>query len=118
MFVKHAWLTFYYGLARTRLQRYFTHFMQFVAAAFGISSCLVILLQCTPLSHVWTKDLVPPTEDGAKCIDLINFFYANSIIMIVNDTVMYMMPIFMLQDVDMLRGHRWGIYALFGIGGV
>ncbi|KAK4934524.1 hypothetical protein LTR10_024241 [Elasticomyces elasticus] len=118
MFIKHAWLTFYYGLARTRLQRYFTHFMQFVAAGFGISSVLVILLQCVPLSHVWTKHLIPPTEDGAKCIDLINFFYANSIIMIVNDTVMYLMPVFMLQDVDMLRGHRWGIYTLFGVGGV
>lgn len=118
MFVKHAWLTFYYGLARTRLQRYFIHFMQFVAAGFGISSVLVVVLQCIPLSYVWTKNLVPPTEGGAKCIDLINFFYANAIIMIVNDTIMYLMPVFMLQDVDMLRGYRWGIYALFAIGGV
>ncbi|KAJ9495672.1 hypothetical protein LTR96_008812 [Exophiala xenobiotica] len=118
MFVKHAWLTFYYGLARTRPQTWFIHFMQFIAAAFGISSVLVIVLQCVPLSHVWTRWLIPPVEDGAECINLMAFFYFNSIFMIANDTVMYLIPVMLLRNVDMLRGHRWGIYTLFGVGGV
>lgn len=118
MFVKHAWLTFYYGLARSRTQRYFIHFMQFTAAAFGISSVLVVVLQCIPLRYVWQKDLAPPVEDSAQCINLVAFFYANAIIMIVNDVVMYLIPMFLLRDVDMLKPYRWGIYALFGIGGL
>lgn len=118
MFVKHAWLTFYYGLARTRPQTWFIHFMQFIAAAFGISSVLVTMLQCVPLSHVWTRWLIPPVEDGAQCINLMAFFYFNSIFMIANDTVLYLIPIMLLRNVDMLRGHRWGIYTLFGVGGM
>ena len=118
MFVKHAWLTFYYGLARTRVQRYFIHFMQFTAAAFGISSVLVVVLQCIPLNHVWRKNILPNEEGDARCINLIDFFYFNSIFMIVNDVVMYMMPMWLLWKVDMLRGHRMGVYALFCVGGL
>ena len=117
MLVKHAWLTFYYGLATTRPRTYFIHFMQFVAATFGISSVLVVLLQCIPLSSVWNQG-VDPTETPDQCINVMAFFYANSIIMIVNDVVMYLMPMWLLRNVDMLRGHRIGIYALFGAGGM
>lgn len=119
MFVKHAWLTFYYGLARTRAQRWFIHFMQFTAAGFGISSVLVVLLQCIPLSEVWHRAHAPDTEQSdAKCINLLAFFYSNAIIMIVNDVVMYMIPMVLLWKVEMLSGHRWGVYALFGVGGL
>lgn len=118
MLVKHAWLTFYYGLARSRAQRYFIHFMQFVAASFGISSVLVILLQCIPLNLVWKQGLDPDEESSGQCINLIAFFYANSIIMIVNDLVLYLMPMWLLRNVDMLRGHRMSIYALFAVGGL
>jgi hypothetical protein len=119
MFVKLAWLTFYYGLARTRGQRYFLHFMQFTAVGFGLSSVLVIVLQCIPLDHVWRKNVLPPSVvDSAKCINLMAFFYANAIIMIVNDVVMYLTPVFLLRNVDMLQGHRWSIYAMFGVGGL
>ncbi|KAL6248161.1 hypothetical protein RBB50_004416 [Rhinocladiella similis] len=117
MFVKHAWLTFYYALARTRTQTWIIHFMQFVAFAFGISSILVIMLQCIPLSHVWTKARDPPPNDGARCVNLMAYFYFNAGFMVVNDTVMYMLPVFLLRNVDMLRGHRWGIYTLFAVGG-
>lgn len=118
MLVKHAWLTFYYGLARTRCQRYFIHFMQFVAASFGISSIIVVLLQCIPLSLAWTQSTDAAQERSGHCINLLAFFYSNAIIMIVNDLVLYLMPMWLLRNVDMLRGHRVGLYALFGVGGL
>lgn len=118
MLVKHAWLTFYYGLARTRGQKYFIHFMQFVAASFGISSIIVVLLQCSPLSLVWAQGPDAQQERDGKCIDLIAFFYSNSVIMIANDLVLYFIPIWLLRNVDMLRGHRASVYALFGVGGL
>ncbi|KEF63026.1 uncharacterized protein A1O9_01002 [Exophiala aquamarina CBS 119918] len=118
MLVKHAWLTFYYGLARTRCQRYFIHFMQFVAASFGISSIIVVLLQCIPLSLAWSQSPDASQERSDHCINLIAFFYSNSIIMIVNDLILYLLPMWLLRNVDMLRGHRVGLYALFGFGGL
>ncbi|KIW21421.1 hypothetical protein PV08_02001 [Exophiala spinifera] len=118
MFVKHAWLTFYYALARTRTQTWIIHGMQFVAFGFGISSILVIMLQCIPLSHVWTKVRDPPPTDQARCVNLMAYFYFNAGFMVLNDTIMYMLPVFLLRNVDMLRGHRWGIYSLFAVGGV
>lgn len=118
MFVKHAWLTFYYGLARSRWQTYFIHFMQFVAAGFGISSVFVVLLQCIPLSTVWHPGATPEGVDPPKCVNMMTFFYSNAIIMIVNDVVMYLMPMVLLRNVDMVRPHRWGVYALFAVGGL
>ncbi|ETI27798.1 hypothetical protein G647_00247 [Cladophialophora carrionii CBS 160.54] len=117
MFVKHAWLTFYYGLSQTRAQRWFIHMMQFIAAAFGISSIFVVLLQCVPLSGVWRRNLEPREEYAdAKCINLMAFFYFNSIFMIVNDIIMYLIPMVLLWwKVEMIRDHRWSLYALFGI---
>lgn len=90
--------------------------MHFVAAGFGISSILVIVLQCVPLSAAWDQN--PATKATAKCINLLAFFYANAIIMIVNDLAMYLLPMVMLWNVEMLAGHRWGVYALFGVGGL
>ncbi|KIW73778.1 hypothetical protein, variant [Phialophora macrospora] len=116
MFVKHAWLTFYYGLSQTRVQRWFIHMMQVVAAAFGISSVIVILLQCVPLNAVWHRIPVPQQGHAdVKCINLMAFFYFNSIFMIVNDVVMYLTPMVLLWKVEMIRDHRWSLYALFSI---
>ena len=90
--------------------------MQLVAAAFGISSVVVILLQCIPLNAVWRRNLEPQTEQAdARCINLMSFFYWNSCFMIVNDIVMYLIPMVLLWKVEMIRDHRWSLYALFGI---
>jgi hypothetical protein len=35
--------------------------------------------------------------------------------MIVNDIVMYLIPMVLLWKVEMIRDHRWSLYALFGI---
>ena len=115
-FVKHAWLTFYYDLSRTRGQRWFIHVMQIIAATFGFSSVFVILLQCIPLHTVWRRNLDPSAEQSsAKCIDLITFFYFNSIFMIINDVVMYLIPMALLWKVDMIRDQRCSLFALFGV---
>ncbi|OQV02705.1 hypothetical protein CLAIMM_07854 isoform 1 [Cladophialophora immunda] len=116
MFVKHAWLTFYYGLAQTRAQRYFIHFMQLTAVAFGLSSVFVILLQCVPLNYAWRQYHEPTSElDKGKCINLLAYFYFNASFMIVNDVVMYLIPMVFLWKVQTVREHRWSLYALFGI---
>lgn len=35
--------------------------------------------------------------------------------MIVNDIVMYLIPMVLLWKVEMIRDNRWSLYALFGI---
>ncbi|KIY00366.1 uncharacterized protein Z520_04051 [Fonsecaea multimorphosa CBS 102226] len=116
MFVKHAWLTFYYGLAQTRAQRYFIHLMQFSAVAFGLSSVLVVLLQCVPLNYAWRRYHEPTNgHENGKCVDLLDYFYFNASFMIANDVVMYLIPMVFLWKVQTLREHRFSLYALFGI---
>jgi hypothetical protein len=114
MFVKHAWLTFYYGLSRTRAQRWFIHGMQIVAATFGISSVIVSLLQCVPLSATWSH-AVQNGQSEPRCINLLAFYYYNASFMIANDIVMYLTPMVLLWKVDQIRDQRWSLYALFGI---
>ncbi|OAP58212.1 hypothetical protein AYL99_07302 [Fonsecaea erecta] len=116
MFVKHAWLTFYYGLAQSRAQRYFIHFMQLSAVTFGLSSVLVILLQCVPLNYAWRQYHEPANgPEKGKCINLLAYFYFNASFMIANDVVMYLIPMVLLWKVETLREHRWSLYALFAI---
>jgi hypothetical protein len=87
--------------------------MQFLAAGFGISSVIVILLQCIPLHVVWHRNL--EEHSNARCINLIAFFYFNATFMIVNDLVMYLIPIVLLWKIEEIRDHRWSLYALFGV---
>lgn len=112
MFVKFGLLLFYLRTTYERCHVITIWIMMFVAFGFGISNVVVIVSQCIPLSKFWN-----PTEAG-YCLDMITFYYANCIIMIINDVIMYIMPMIFTWNLALRRPQRIVLNLLFALGAV
>lgn len=112
MFVKFGLLIFYLRTTYERSNLYAIWIMIFIAFGFGISNVVVTLFQCTPPDKLWH-----PKEAGF-CVNIMHFYYANAIIMIVNDTVMYIMPIVFTWNLALRRPQRIVLNLLFALGAV
>jgi hypothetical protein len=110
MFVKLALLVFYRLLSSEVGFLRFVTFMMVTAVGFGISSTLVLIFQCQPISKAWDLD-----EPG-KCLSIPDFYYANASIMIASDIVMYLMPMFSIRGLQLRRSKRIVVNILFGLG--
>jgi hypothetical protein len=84
--------------------------MIIVAFGFGISNIFVIIFQCNPVDKLWI-----PAKPG-HCIDILPFYYATAWIMIVNDTIMYVMPIIFTWSLVLRRPQRIVLNLLFALG--
>ncbi|KAH0366702.1 hypothetical protein KCU65_g5095, partial [Aureobasidium melanogenum] len=112
MFVKFALLFFYRHTTYERWHHWTIWFMEFIAFAFGVSSILVIIFQCVPIAHLWDQN-TPGT-----CINIKAFFYSNSIIMIVNDIILYVLPIIFTWKLQLRLAQRIVLNLLFALGAV
>lgn len=81
---------------------------------FGIGSIAAVLFQCLPLSSLWD----PVAAVSAKCIKLVDFYYANAAISLSLDVVILCLPIRVLWGLHMPIRQRIGLCALFGLGGL
>jgi len=110
MFVKFGLLIFYLRTTYERCHRWAIWAMVCVAFCFGTSSVIVVLFQCIPPNKLWH-----PAFTG-HCVNILSFFYANAIIMIVNDTIMYIMPIIFTWNLALRRPQRIVLNLLFALG--
>lgn len=86
----------------------------FAVIGFGIGSVAAVLLQCLPLSSLWDAE----AAKGAKCIKLVDFYYANAAINLTADVVILFLPIRILWGLHMPLRQRVSLCALFGLGGL
>ena len=110
--VKHALLLFYADLTTSTSHLRLIHAMHFIAFGFGLSSILVDLFQCRPIRKNWDRG-----ADG-WCADKNAFFYANAVIMLATDCVLYAMPFVFTRGLRLRGKQRWGLRCLFGLGGL
>lgn len=108
--VKHSLLFFYAELTFERWHRRWIAAMHAVAFGFGSSCVLVAIFQCRPVRKTWE-----PQVPG-WCIDMDAFGYFNSIFMLVNDVVLYAMPVIFTWNLKLRRPHRIAINCLFALG--
>ena len=85
-----------------------------VVIGFGIGSITAVLFQCLPLSSLWD----PEAAIGAKCIKLVDFYYANAAINLTADVVILFLPVKILWGLHMPLRQRIGLCGLFGLGGL
>lgn len=86
--------------------------MHFVAFGFGLSSILVNVFQCRPLHKAWDVDA------AGYCVNVPLFLRFNSIIMLLTDLVLYVMPVVFTWHLQLRRTQRVGLLCLFGLGGL
>ncbi|GAB7345253.1 hypothetical protein MBLNU457_3622t2 [Dothideomycetes sp. NU457] len=110
MFVKLSLLQFYRLLSRD--QKYFGVLvtMAVLAIIFGVGSLLAFVFRCVPFSKQWYP------ETPGSCINLNAYLYANAVIMIVNDIVLYVLPILIVRDVQLSKPKAAAMNFLFAMG--
>ncbi|GAB7356591.1 hypothetical protein MBLNU459_g7320t1 [Dothideomycetes sp. NU459] len=109
-FVKLALLSFYKHLTYERYHHYAIWFMEFVAVGFGLSSILVVVMQCLPITKLWHRD------QPGSCVDVLAFLYSNALIMIGNDIVLYIMPVVFTWKLELRLPQRIVLNLLFALG--
>ena len=112
MFVKLALLAFYRLLTYDIVHRRMIAVMTFVAIGFGLSSILVLVFQCRPVSAAWQIDLTK----ARHCMNIEAFYYSNASIMIGNDLVLYIMPIIFTRNLHVNKTKRIMINLLLSLG--
>lgn len=115
--VKAALLVFYLRLDPRKITRYFIFFVLFTVAGLEIASCLIIVFECQPVHKFWDlKNEVP-----GKCMDVHDrqiFYNANGIINIIQDIIIYVLPIPMLWNLQMPKRQKMALISLFSFGSI
>lgn len=83
------------------------------------------IIMCRPVEYFWTRVhllVVPDNDESAaaaargKCKDNRPYLYANTVISIVTDMVIVVLPIRQIVGLQMARKKKVTVCALFGLG--
>ena len=83
-----------------------------VIVMFGISSILLGIFTCTPISYYWTG-----TGNG-HCINKQAFWFSNAALNIITDIILWSMPIPVLRSLQLPRKQKYGLMIIFAVGGL
>lgn len=125
---KTSTLLLYTRIFHGEQQRGFRLVCWFTMAVVGLTSVLLMIfsvIMCRPVEYFWTRVhlLVVPGNDesaaaaaGGKCKDNRPYLYANTVISIVTDMVIVVLPIRQIVGLQMARKKKVTVCALFGLG--
>lgn len=87
-----------------------TWFLIYFTFGHGIAFFFAIFFQCTPVAMLWDKQL-----DG-KCIELRNIIFPGAILSILEDVAILVIPIPCLSKLNVGRGKKISLIAIFSVG--
>lgn len=110
---KVAVLLLYLRLATSKSLRRSIWFMMAIVIISAFASLLACIFQCSPIHKAWdTTGLVEGT-----CINVNALFYANAGLDIVQDLIIYILPMKMLYQIQIPRRQKYALIIVFAIGG-
>lgn len=109
--IKLSILFIYLRLSSNNFFRVFIYIMMGVIVSTGIAFFVACLLQCTPMNKVWQ-----PMVEG-YCYNPTHLFFANAGIDLVQDLIIYLMPVHMLWKLKLPTKQRLGLIFIFIVGG-
>lgn len=110
--VKISILCFYLRLFPHEKFRKWCYFMMGVVGVVTVSVSLAQIFACTPISASWALQ----TPEGAKCADRQALQYAGSIINLVTDLIILLMPMKYFLKLSGDRRKRYIVVVLFSLG--
>jgi hypothetical protein len=81
--------------------------------AWFLTTTFATIFQCTPVSYYWNQ-----AQPGFCGVVPLTFAFATSILNAVSDFVVVVLPIPMVWKLDLPRGRKIGVIAIFLLGGV
>ncbi|OTB06303.1 hypothetical protein M426DRAFT_319043 [Hypoxylon sp. CI-4A] len=110
--IKWSILAFY---RRIFPQPWFRWALYGVAAFMGawmFTTVFAIIFQCIPIEFNWDT-----TIDGAHCINIGQMALATSILNVLTDVAILILPLPLVWKLNVSRQRRWGLIFLFALGG-
>lgn len=75
-----------------------------------LALCLAIFFQCNPIAKLWN-----PFLEGS-CVHAYDLYLWNTILNVVTDFLVLLVPIPMLRKLQIPKKQKWGLAGLFAIG--
>ncbi len=107
---KLTFLLQYYRILGTGQMRKVIIIAFVLVALWSVSQLLVVVFTCTPIHKFWLSD-TPGT-----CIPNLPFWYINAGGNIVTDVVVFLLPLPALGRLNLRRGQKLGLIAVFCLG--
>lgn len=92
------------------------YIVTFVLCVYWAIIIVVMNVGCRPLRYFWGR-FVDPNAVGT-CIDTQAFFLANSIWVMINNTIILVMPIPTVMRLQMPLGERLAVVSIMMLGGL
>ncbi|KAH9907260.1 hypothetical protein F4778DRAFT_777696 [Xylariomycetidae sp. FL2044] len=114
--IKLAVLAFYWRIFPTRTVKVGCIVLGSLSIGWCVAILVTNLVQCRPIRAYWDQELqlLPETQ----CIDVILYFFGNSIANCVIDLATLMLPIHETLKLQTTRSKKLGIVSIFILGGV
>ena len=110
---KIAILLLYIRIAVSKTLRTLIIIMMVFAVTSALGCVLASIFQCNPIHKAWdTSSTVP-----GKCINVSALFYAQAGLDILQDCIIYVLPMRMLYQIQIPRRQKIALMFVFAIGG-
>lgn len=81
-------------------------------AAWMVTTVFAIIFQCIPIEYNWDT-----TIDGGHCINIGQFALVTSILNVLTDVTILILPLPLVQKIQVTPQKRRGLMLLFALGG-
>jgi hypothetical protein len=88
----------------------------FFVIGYWVTVCVTILVACRPIPYFWTR-YTDPTAVGT-CIDVPSFFFGNGIAAMLIDVMILVVPIPVVNSLNMHRGQKKAVIGILLLGGL
>ncbi|KAI1204764.1 uncharacterized protein F4807DRAFT_454469 [Annulohypoxylon truncatum] len=111
MFIKFSLFFQYYRLVQeVPHYRLFYLVVMFLVGGWVIAQEFVLIFSCTPIYSYWDR------SGGGRCFDSKLLGWMNAIGNLVTDVVILLLPIPVVWRLNLKKGRKWAVIAIFGLG--
>lgn len=108
--IKLTFIFQYYRLLAVHKMKKVIWIMGIIIMAWAISQILVVILSCNPVAKFWRADL------PGSCIPNLPFWYINAAGNIATDLAIFIMPLPVLNKLQLRRKQKYFLIAIFSLG--
>ncbi|KAH7379014.1 hypothetical protein BKA64DRAFT_242545 [Cadophora sp. MPI-SDFR-AT-0126] len=109
MFIKLSYLALYLRLSPNKTFRLILYTTMALVCCYGIPAATISMLQCRPLAKLWSSHM------PGSCIDIGAFHISITVINMVLDMVVFVLPIPVLWAIKLPRRQRLSLVGIFGV---
>jgi hypothetical protein len=114
-FTKFSILMFYRRIFGDGI-KWSLYICSFFVIGYWVTVCVTILVACRPLPYFWTR-YTDPTATG-QCIDVPKFFFGNGIAAMLIDVCILIVPMPVINGLNMPKSQKRAVLAILLLGGL